>query len=414
MLDMKRSKDWLERSCWIWCRSLCNSALVRRRNNDIRICDGIKTPDASLRLAFLVAFLFSTTSTAFGQFNDKSVDLAALPNVPDDLTPQQFADLTTFLLSMRMPLTTASAAAPTFPNTTASDFSFEEKSDRLSISLTGHQIVDLIFRDDKILRPYFANARLAAGQQVTRNHPPISGVDAVDHDMMHPGIWLAFGDINGQDYWRNKAAMEHVRFISPPTTVDGKLRFATECRLKTSTGESLCLLNNHFTLTARPNGWMLIWEAAFYADQHAIVFGDQEEMGFGARVASHFTEQNGGMLRSSTGKTTAKETWGQPAAWCDYSGTSGDRAGGIMLMTGQGNFRESWWHNRDYGVFVANPFGREAMKQGARSKVTVAKGETFRIAFGALVHHHQTINLADEYMAFEKLSVADEPDSNNR
>ena len=282
---MKRSEDWLERSCWICRGSLCGSALDRRRNNDVHICDGVKTPDASLRLAFLVVFLFSSTSTAFGQFNDKSVDLAALPNVPDDLTPQQIADLTTFLLSMRMPLTTASAAAPTFPNTTASDFSFEEKSDRLSISLTGHQIVDFIFRDDKILRPYFANARLADGQQVTRNHPPISGVDAVDHDMMHPGIWLAFGDINGQDYWRNKAAMEHVRFISPPPTVDGKLRFATECRLKKSTGESLCLLNNHFTLTARPNGWMLIWEAAFHADERSIVFGDQEEMGFGARVA---------------------------------------------------------------------------------------------------------------------------------
>lgn len=679
---MKRSEDWLERSCWICRGSLCGSALDRLRNNDVHICDGVKTPDAYLRLAFLVAFLFSSTSTAFGQFNDKSVDLAALPKVPDEftvtlfasepmvrqpcsmafdergrlfvgmgpqyrnptpetpgdtvvivqdtdgdgraddtkefatgfnaiqglawhgrdlwvanapdltmvrdrdgdagtasgtsiaavrdvmvlsnagykvvplgfaigsqayldrsyrlrsvavemvgcdliqtandddgshgelwltaetrvpvrvwvgidarqnkipgwllkgfqktefiaeidegaivvtnsghihsgvlleesglmlslglstgerhdipkasieerksssqsampemnenLTPQQIADLTTFLLSMRMPLTTASAAAPTLPNTAASNFSFEEKSDRLSISLTGHQIVDFIFRDDKILRPYFANARLPDGQQVTRNHPPVSGVDAVDHDTMHPGIWLAFGDINGQDYWRNKAAMEHVRFISPPTTVDGKLRFATECRLKKSTGESLCLLNNHFTLTARPNGWMLIWEAAFYADQHAIVFGDQEEMGFGARVASPFTEQNGGMLSSSTGKKTAKETWGQPAAWCDYSGTSGERSCGILLMASQGNFRESWWHNRDYGVFVANPFGREAMKQGARSTVTVAKGETFRIAFGALVHHHQTINLADEYMAFEKLSVADEPDSNNR
>ena len=344
----------------------------------------------------------------------KSSSQSAMPEMNENLTPQQIADLTIFLLSMRSPLVNAPAAAPTLPNTAASNFSFEEKSDRLSISLSGRQIVDFIFRDDKILRPYFANARLADGQQVTRNHPPISGADAVDHDTMHPGIWLAFGDINGQDYWRNKAAMEHVRFISPPTTEDGKLRFATECRLKTNTGESLCLLNNHFTLTARPNGWMLIWEAAFYADQHAIVFGDQEEMGFGARVASHFTEQNGGMLSSSTGKKTAKETWGQPAAWCDYSGTSGDRSGGIMLMASQGNFRESWWHNRDYGVFVANPFGREAMKQGARSTVTVAKGETFRIAFGALVHHHQTIDLADEYKAFEKLSVADEPDSNNR
>ena len=78
------------------------------------------------------------------------------------------------------------------------------------------------------------------GVQVTRNHPPVKDVDAVDHDTMHPGIWLGFGDISGQDFWRNKATMEHLRFVKAPTTADGQLRFATECRLKTSSGEPLC------------------------------------------------------------------------------------------------------------------------------------------------------------------------------
>ena len=75
----------------------------------------------------------------------------------------------------------------------------------LRISLGGQPIVDFVFRDERILRPYFANARVANGVQVTRNHPPILDVDAVDHDTMHPGIWLGFGDISGQDFWRNKA-----------------------------------------------------------------------------------------------------------------------------------------------------------------------------------------------------------------
>jgi hypothetical protein len=221
----------------------------------------------------------------------------------------------------------------------------------------------------------------------------------VDHDTMHPGIWLGFGDISAQDFWRNKAAMEHLRFVIAPTIVDGRLRFATECHLKTSTGEPLCLLTNDFTVTARPNGWLLVWSAEFRADQRPIVFGDQEEMGIGARVATPFTEKNGGIIRSSTGKKTAKETWGQPAKWCDYSG-SGPQSGGIMLMASDKNFRESWWHNRDYGVFVANPFGREAMKQGPRSAVTVAQGETLKITFGALIHDHREFDMATEYAAF--------------
>ena len=38
--------------------------------------------------------------------------------------------------------------------------------------------------------------------QVTRHHPPIEGQDRVDHGTFHPGIWMAFGDISGSDYWR--------------------------------------------------------------------------------------------------------------------------------------------------------------------------------------------------------------------
>lgn len=277
-----------------------------------------------------------------------------------------------------------------------------QKEDRLVISLSGQPIVDFVFRDQKILRPYFANARLADGRRITRHHPPLQGVDAVDHDTMHPGIWLGFGDISGQDFWRNKAPMEHVRFVKAPAIEDGRLRFVTECRLKTNDGEPFCGLTNDFALSARPNGWMLAWAATFRADQRPVVFGDQEEMGFGARVATPFTEKSGGVIRSSTGKKTAKETWGQPAAWCDYSG-GGPDAGGILLLAAPGNFRQSWWHNREYGVFVANPFGREAMKQGARSAITVGQGETLKLTFGASLHDQREFNPGVEYEAFQQL-----------
>jgi putative membrane-bound dehydrogenase-like protein len=362
----------------------------------------------------------SGLTLSLGQTNGERVDIpktaieerrtsrvSAMPEMAENLTPQQVADLATFLLSKRTPLavTSANATAPSSNPSTATGFGVEEHNDRLRISLGGQHIVDFVFRDEKILRPYFANARLTSGVQVTRHHPPIKDVDAVDHDTMHPGIWLGIGDISGQDFWRNKATMEHVRFVTAPTTSDGQLRFATECRLKTNRGEPLCLLTNDFTLTARPNGWLLVWSAEFRADQRSIVFGDQEEMGFGARVATPFTEKNGGLIRSSTGKQTAKATWGQPATWCDYSG-SVPQSGGITLMASDKNFRESWWHNRDYGVFVANPFGREAMKQGPRSIVTVAKGETLRLTFGALIHDQRELDPQFEFDAFEKITLA--------
>jgi hypothetical protein len=77
---------------------------------------------------------------------------------------------------------------------------------------------------------------------------------------------------------------------------------------------------------------------------------------------------------------------------------------GVTLMASPGNFRESWWHNRDYGVFVANPFGRQAMKQGAKSAVKVPRGESIRLVFGAMLHDSAPHDPAAEYARFVKLA----------
>ena len=48
---------------------------------------------------------------------------------------------------------------------------------------------------------------------------------------MHPGVWLAFGDVNGEDFWRNKWRIEHAAFVAEPSLVQGRLVFATRSRL---------------------------------------------------------------------------------------------------------------------------------------------------------------------------------------
>ena len=80
---------------------------------------------------------------------------------------------------------------------------------------------EYVYRDDKILRPYLRHLQPPGGPRVTRDHPPIPGRDAVDHDRMHPGLWLGFGDLGGQDYWRNQAKVRHERFIEEPQTQSG-------------------------------------------------------------------------------------------------------------------------------------------------------------------------------------------------
>jgi hypothetical protein len=280
-------------------------------------------------------------------------------------------------------------------------FEVTEKLDRLVISCGEKPVAEYIFGDKKILRPYFANVHAPGGSQVTRNHPPIQG-DAVDHAEMHPGVWLAFGDLSGHDFWRNQGRIEHVRFKEKPTVSDGELTFATQSRLITRDGKELCQLASRFLLADRQDAWLLVWDATFRSEDGDFTFGDQEEMGFGARVATPITEKAGGVLLDSAGRKTAAATWGKAAKWCDYSGKIDGHSAGITLLAAPANFRESWWHNRDYGVFVANPFGRAALKQGERSTVTVKRGEEFRLVFGAVFHEGEKYDPAEAYAEFVK------------
>jgi hypothetical protein len=278
-------------------------------------------------------------------------------------------------------------------------FEVAEKVDRLVIACAGKPVAEYVFGDKRILRPYFANVHAPGGEQVTRSHPPREGHDALDHADMHPGLWLAFGDISGHDFWRNQGRIEHVRFIDKPTVTDGELAFATESRLITREGKELCRLKSRFLLADGGDAWLLVWDATFRSDDGDFTFGDQEEMGFGARVATPLTEKADGMILDSAGLRTAEATWGQAAKWCDYA-RRGERSAGITLLTSPENFRESWWHNRDYGLFVANPFGRAALKQGEKSAVTVERGKDFRLVFGAAFHDGGKYDPAEAYRQF--------------
>lgn len=335
---------------------------------------------------------------------------SAMPAYDTVLLPGQVADLVAYLLAPRPaapPTTAPAASAPTAANPTpappaspepapaaipapawpAGDgFRVATGDGRLWIAHSGQPVAEFVYRDARILRPYFANIHAPGAVPATRRHPPLPGVDATDHDTMHPGLWLAFGDISGADFWRNRGRIEHVRFLAEPTAHPTQVSFATECRLQAADGRTLGGLTNRLTLRALRNAWVIQWDATFRSDDGELVFGDQEEMGFGARVATPLTEKNGGTITSSTGARTAKATWGQPATWCDYAGTIEGRPTGLTLWAHPGNFRPSWWHNRDYGVFVANPFGRAAMKQGDKSAVTVKRGEPFRLRFAAVIH----------------------------
>ena len=268
---------------------------------------------------------------------------------------------------------------------TSPEVGFRGEPGEIVLTVSGNPVATYTYVDEKIKRPYFAHVKTPDGIQVTRNHPPTEGKDRTDHDTMHPGIWMALGDLGGEDFWRNKGRVVHEAFVEEPTGGPGQGTFTARNRYEGADGQVVCHEDRRITLHIRPGGYLMLWDSTFYADRE-FYFGDQEEMGLGFRVATPISVDKGGTMLDSQGRKNGDGIWGKTANWCDYSGTVDGRNIGMTVMCHPENFRPSWIHARDYGLIVANPFGRKAFTNKKPSKVVVAPGEKLRLRYGVFIH----------------------------
>lgn len=267
--------------------------------------------------------------------------------------------------------------------------SFAPREGGLAIRIGEVAVADYVYSDAKVPRPYFVDVKTTTGVSVTRRHPPKKGEDAVDHEGLHTGIWLSFGDLSGSDYWRLKARTEHVKFLEPPTSAAGRGNFAVLNRYRPTDGKgTVCEETCRYTISLVPQGYLLEMSSEFRPGDGDLVFGDQEEMGLGVRMATSLAvdRQHGGQILDSAGRRNGKEVWGKTSEWCDYSGEHDGQWVGLTLLSAPENVRPSWNHARDYGFLAVNPFGRNAFTKQEPSRIVVKKGETFRLRFGVVVH----------------------------
>jgi hypothetical protein len=211
----------------------------------------------------------------------------------------------------------------------------------------------------------------------------------MDHDTFHPGIWLTFAGINGNDYWRLKKKTEHEMFSVTPEGGPGKGTFTVSnfyLDSKDSTGNRIAHEICKYTILVRPNYYLLIYDSTISSDKSDLVFGDDQEYGLGIRVQTPIEERYGGQILNADGLKGAKKAYGKASNWADYSGVMGSTLVGMTVMPDPKNFRPSWYHTRDYGLIAANPFGREKVAGGEKSEVLVKKGEKFHLGFGVAIY----------------------------
>ena len=209
------------------------------------------------------------------------------PGFGSMMTSQQLADLTAWLLSLKKPEPVQAAEG---------EFAFRQDGNELQLYLGQTQVATYLLAHEHLTRRAFVNVRTPSGIQVTRNFPPRKPEDidpgytaeaGIIHPVLHPGLWMSFGWIEGNDYWRQTSTVKFEGYLEEPTTSGPEATFVTRDRYLDNTGtKTICLQDTRYRFRTVPQGIRLDWEAEFYNNESPFAFGDQEESGLALRIAS--------------------------------------------------------------------------------------------------------------------------------
>ncbi len=215
-------------------------------------------------------------------------------------------------------------------------------------------------------KPYFAPLRSASGKIVTRQFPmeQVAG-ESQDH-WHHRGLWVAFKDVNGINFWEND-----------PSYTRGVIGFIKVRKSEWKDGEHSGMLRTSMDWVG-PGGKILLREdrdQEVYSDPKLrtidfvitlvaatdVTFGDIADGLFAIRLADDFAERKGGRMVNAEAQTGMLSLWGKHSKWVDYTAELGGERLGVAIFDNPHNpAYPTYWLARDYGLFTANPFGQNA------------------------------------------------------
>jgi hypothetical protein len=286
------------------------------------------------------------------------------------------------------------------------------------VFVDGQPFTSYCYWDDQ-KKPILYPLRTARGTVVTRSFPLVKVAgERTDHPH-HVSSWFNYGSINGVDFWNNSGGkgsekmgtIQHrgVKSITNGkdsaemhVTMDwvmpgGKKIMQEDERIIFRAAKDIRIIDRIITLTAQ---------------DEKVVFNDSKEGALGIRVARQleepsdkpevFTDADGnptkvpvmdntgvnGIYLSSEGKVGEKGAWGTRAKWMTLSGNvkGEDVVIGIFDHPKNPTY-PTYWHNRGYGLFAANPFGAKDFTKGEKVlNFTLQPKESTTLRFRILIH----------------------------
>ncbi len=204
---------------------------------------------------------------------------------------------------------------------------------------------------------------LAPGQvSLVRHWPMRNDVPGEAHDHPHhKSLWFAHGQVNGFDFWSEKASIKNVS-IEPAPGDDKVWPGFVAVNEWLGDGKPVCQETATLRFAAAED-WRMVDCKYELTSSEKVVFGDTKEGTFALRThpALNLTAAENapppGHAENSAGERD-QAIWGRPAEWVAYFGTIDDQAYGLAVLDHPENLRHpTTWHARDYGLVAANPFG---------------------------------------------------------
>ncbi len=241
-------------------------------------------------------------------------------------------------------------------------------------------------------KPYFYPVNLN-GLCLTRAVAPRGAPEPkIDHPH-HRSLWVAFGDVAGNDVWCDEEGHGFQRHQAFGRMVSGPVlaRFEEDLIWESGSGQPLLKERRVFKAwRGIDGGRMLDLQVALTAFPKSLTLGDTKEGGIcSIRVQEPLQGDQTGMLTNAFGGRTEKECWGYRSPWIDYSGTLEGRKVGIAIMDHPKSFRHpTHWHARDYGLCTANPFAWHDYKSGwsLDGSHFLAEGATIGFSYRVFLH----------------------------
>ncbi|HMP81394.1 MAG TPA: PmoA family protein [Verrucomicrobiota bacterium] len=290
--------------------------------------------------------------------------------------------------------------------------------DRVRVEINGALFTEYHFANTP--KPFCWPLIGPGGVAMTRSYPMKALADEGRDHPHHRSFWFAHGEVNGVDFWTERATAGKIVHAGFDGINSGKDSGVIKSRNDwiSADGKIICTDDRTLRFHNRDDSERMIdFEITFHASNGDLTLGDTKEGTMAVRVAESMrvavpVAPGEKKLRPGDGHIVNSEglrdnaAWGKRAAWCDYYGPVDGKIVGIAIFDDPRNpHHPTWWMARDYGLLTANPFGQHDFEPGAdrhAGQIIVPAGGSVTFRYRFLLHEgdDQQGKVAERYKEF--------------